>query len=200
MAIASLETARETKAIAREMHAIRAHEGSPAEWRRCSRTATEQAGWRRRFPPPVRGCDVRRLKPSFEENRPRTNGRNGQHAVLNPRISREPRADGSLGLALHHEQDVSVVQRPSENDEPLVDKPIHEPSVLVEQLLITQALRPVPRAPMLLVDEQELSHGLKRYAQACIEALQFRAERYSRSATDYSDTLPGAMFAVRMGR
>jgi hypothetical protein len=49
--------------------------------------------------------------------------------------------------------------------------------MLVEHVLITQALRPVPRAPMLLVDEQKLSHGLKRYAQARIKALKFRANR-----------------------
>lgn len=42
---------------------------------------------------PMGGCDVRRLAPSFEEDRPWTNGCNRQHAVLNPRISGESRPD-----------------------------------------------------------------------------------------------------------
>ena len=49
--------------------------------------------------------------------------------------------------------------------------------MLIEQLLITQVLRPVPRAPVLLEDEQELSHGSNGTPQPWIEALEFGARR-----------------------
>ena len=63
-------------------------------------------------------------------------------------------------------------------------KSIQEPSVLVEQLLITQALRPVPRPPVLLVDEHELSHGLKRYARA---APKLSSSAHSWSAAEVAE-------------
>lgn len=86
-------------------------------------------------------------------------GRNREHAVHDPRIGREPRTDRRLAVAVHQENDISLIQRPAKNDEALVDKLVHEASMLVIQLLIAQTLRPVPRAGVLLVDEKQSSHG-----------------------------------------
>src|SRR6185437_15978734 len=51
---------------------------------------------------------------------------------------------------------------------------------------------------MLLVDEQERSHGLKRYAQARIEALEFRALEESRRSR--SDARRGREAGAEPGR
>jgi len=60
-------------------------------------------------------------------------------------VANRARIDASLSFA--------------ENDETFLDKPVHEARVLVEGRLLAQTLRPVPGAAVLLVNEQELSHG-----------------------------------------
>lgn len=76
-----------------------------------------------------------RAKPSFKEDRPRTDVSNSDHAIDDPRIGRKPSADRCFAFAIHYKDDLSLVEWSPENDEIVLDKLIQEASMLVKQLL-----------------------------------------------------------------
>jgi hypothetical protein len=100
------------------------------------------------------GCflDLARLKRAVQENRP------GRIAVMVSVSVLDPGVVCEMGLSLFRccriddEQDVLLIERSAEQDDTLDDEIVDKLCVLREQRLFGEALRPVPRATVLLVD------------------------------------------------
>src|SRR4051794_28217680 len=98
---------------------------------------------------------------SIEEHRPFLDALHAQHAVLVPVVLGKPLLDGLLGGRVDDVKHVAVtLQRPAEQDEPVVDERVHEPSVFVPTLLLAKTARPVPGPTVLESNREEHGHIL----------------------------------------
>jgi hypothetical protein len=96
---------------------------------------------------------------AVEEDRPVLDAGYGQHPVRVPGVPCEALADRLLGRRGDGEQDVAAAfEGSAENDEPIVDKRVHEAGVLVPAVLLAQVARPGPRAAALEPDGVKLGH------------------------------------------
>ena len=55
-----------------------------------------------------------------------------------------------------------LVQRAAEHDDADLNEVVHESCMFGKERLLAQVFRPVPRAAVLLVDEEKLSHQASR--------------------------------------
>src|SRR5919201_5998295 len=92
------------------------------------------------------------VRGAIEQHGPGTNLGDRQHLVLDPGVVLEVFVHVVLALGRDDEEHILFVQWPTEHDYTQFYERVHELGVLVEQLLLAQALRPVPRPAVLLVD------------------------------------------------
>src|SRR5579859_895487 len=102
------------------------------------------------------GDRLLRPRAPVEEDRPGLDRGDREHPVAVPAVLGQSLAHGPLGGGPDRMQDVPLAaQGAAQDDETLLDQRVHEPRVLGEPLLLTQATREVPRSAALEPDGEE---------------------------------------------
>jgi hypothetical protein len=94
---------------------------------------------------------------AIEEDRPPLDAHDRKRPVLQPRIGPEPVPDRVRARCADDEQYLAIaLQRATEQDEPRLDQPVHEPGMVIETRLLPEAARPVPRTASPFPDRVQL--------------------------------------------
>jgi len=100
--------------------------------------------------------------PAVEEDRPRLDRLDGEHAVPVPAVLRKALSHHLLRGCVDRMQDLALAsERSPKNDEPLLEQRVHESRVLIPAVLLAQIVRPIPGTATLEPNGEEHAATLR---------------------------------------